>query len=132
MSAARIELPEFMSARVVEQTYRRAMELKAKENESWWKGGAKARRYKDIGVRMAIDRHPKLLLFLDKAAEHLRTENEQQKDRMGEHGFAQCDFSEYATFREAFIKADAPQRDVHALHHVFCWIYAAVAEALGM
>lgn len=132
MSAARIELPEFMSACVVEQTYRRATELKAKERDPWWSGGAKARRYKDIGVRMAIDRHPKLLLFLDKAAEHLRAENEVQKDRMGERGFAQCDFSEYATFREAFIKADEPQRDMHAVHNIFCWIYAATAEALGM
>lgn len=132
MSAARIELPDFMTARLVEKTYQRAMELKQKERAPFWNGGAKARRHKDIGVRMAIDRHPKLLLFLDKAAEHLRAENEQQKERFEERGFAQTDFSEYSTFREAFIKADEPLRDEYALHNIFCWVYAAVAEALGM
>ena len=121
-----------MTARVVEQTYRRTLELKAKERDAWWMGGAKARRYKDIGVRMAIDRHPKLLLFLDRAAEHLRAENEAQRDRFGERGCAMTDFTEYALFREAYIKADAPEQDRHAMHHIFCWVYAAVAEALGM
>lgn len=131
--SARIELPDFMTARLVEKTYGRAMQLRDASQKGWFRLDAiKARRAKEIGVRMALDRHPKLLLFLEKAAEHLRTVNDEQASRITQEGFAKTDFSEYAVFREAYLKAVEPGRDEHTLHKVYCWVYAAAAEALGM
>lgn len=131
MSAARIELPDFMSPRLVERTYGRAMELQRQCKNAFWKGGYAARKWRERGLRMAIDRNPRLLLFLEKAAEHLRVCNDEQASRVTDAGFTKTDFSEYALFREAYIKATEPSRDESAMHQIFCWIYAAAAEALG-
>jgi len=130
---AAIELPEFMSAHVIERTYRRAMELQNCAREPFWNGGRRARQLRDIGVRMAIERDPRLLLFLEKSAAWLRTRSEEQLSRMRQLGYSEgyTEYGEAQLFRTAYEKADAPLHDEDALHAIWGWVYAATAEALG-
>ncbi len=126
-----IELPEWLNARTIERTYRRALELQDHAREPWWNGGRRARKLREIGVRMALARDPKMMLFLDKAAEQMRGESDRQKSGVEQSGFAKVgEMSEAALFRTAFEKADEPRRDEEALHATWGWVYAAVAEAL--
>jgi len=125
-----IELPEFMNATVVERTYRRAMELQDRGREPWWNGGGAARRLRDKGTRMAIDRNPRFMLFLERAAEYIRARSDEQQSILAQGGYVKTEYSEAALFRTAYEKADAPNRDEEALHAIWGWVYAAVAEAL--
>lgn len=130
---AQIELPEFMNAAVIERTYRRMLELQDHGREPWWNGGRRARHLREVGVRMAMDRDPKMLLFLEKAAEYLRARSDEQISRIEHHGFADGhnEYSEAGLLRTAYEKADSPDREEEALHRIWGWVYAAVAEALG-
>lgn len=129
-----IELPDFVTPELIERTYRRAMAIQdaghGRSTSSWWTKH-RARNLRHVGVKMAMARDPKLLLFLEKAAEHLRRMNDAQKSRITQEGFARCDFSEYELFRTAYEKALEPKRDELALAATWGWVYAASAEALG-
>ena len=133
MGAAGIELPEFMGASVIERTYRRAVELQDHSREPWWNGGHHARRMREVGVRMAVARDPRMMLFLDKAAEYLRARSDEQKSRIAQLGYSEKhdEYSEAALFRTAYQKADEPRRDETALFDTWGWVYGAVAEALA-
>lgn len=127
-----IELPDFVSGTLIERTYHRAL---------YWQDRARgqkdtfaAKRWLTIGMNRARSRDPRMLLFLEKGAEHLRKLNDAQQERFtyNERGtFQKQDFTEYASWREAFLKARDPQHDEETMYRVFGWIYAAVAEALG-
>lgn len=129
-----IELPDFVTPELIERTYRRAMAIQdaghVRSTSSWW-SKHRARHLRHVGVKMAMARDPKLLLFLEKAAEHLRRMNDEQKSRIEQQGFAKTDFSEYALFRTAYEKALEPKRDEAALASIWGWIYASACEALG-
>ena len=119
-----IELPEFMTANIVERTYGRVKALR-----NLGRSHLRAQRYLTQGRNRVRARDPKLLLFLERGADVLQAKNDAQKDRFEEQGFRRQDFAEYAQWREAYIKASEPRRDDVQLE-VYAWIYAAVAEAL--
>ncbi len=129
---ARIELDDFITGRLIERTYRRMMELQDRSREPFWNGGRRARRLRDIGVRMAMDRNPHMMLFLERSTEYMRARSDEQKSTVGQMGYEQVDeMSEAALFRTAYEKADEPNRDPGFLHATLGWVFAAVAEALG-
>lgn len=122
----RIELPEQVRPELVERTYRRSFELRQRAKTD------RAKRCVEIGRRMAKARSPRLLLFLEHGAEHLQRMNDEQKSRFAQEGYAGAtEYTEFATWREAFLLARDPRshEDVHL--DVFKWVYAAVAEVLG-
>lgn len=125
---ARIELPEFMNGRLVERTYRRMIEL-----QDAWRGRRDQRAHwlRVKGVNMAKARDGRMLLFLEKGAEYLRAKNEEQISMISQLGYAKhTEFNEYAQWRGAYEKAVEPLHDEAALHGIFGWVFAAVAEAL--
>jgi len=149
-----IELPEFMNGRVIERTYRRMMDLQdaggsravigaqapmqeeaARRTRPTkrlsWRARFDATHYKRIGLRMAVARDPRLLLFLEKGAEYLRARNDEQRSMIEQLGYVKAnEFSEFALWRTAYEKAVEPKQDVEAMHDIWGWVYAAVAEAL--
>jgi hypothetical protein len=142
--SAKIELPEFMTANVVERTYRRMIELQDAGGTAYGRKGAirqatsfwdrkRAQHLRAIGTRMAVQRDPKMLLFLERASVYLQARSDEQLLRVEHLGFARInEYQEAALFRTALEKADSPGTDREALHAVWGWVYAAVAEALGM
>jgi len=126
-----IELPDFMTPALVERTHARAMVLK----ELGKKNNARANALLRCGMNMARARHPRMLLFLEKAADHLQQKNQEQQARFryAEDGreYKAAEFSEAATWRTAYEKALEPGMDERTLFRTWGWIYAAVAEALG-
>ena len=128
-----IELPEFTNTRVIERTYRRMIELQDRGREPWWNGGRAARSWRDKGIRMALARDPRLLLFLERGAEYLRARNDEQLSRVEHAGYARVsEFSEFAVWRTAYEKAVDPNRSEDVIAATFGWVYAAAAEALTM
>jgi hypothetical protein len=126
-----IELPEFMTATVIERTYRRMVELQDKAKSPFWAGGLRARGLRDKGVRMAMARHPQMLLFLERSAEYLKKRNDEQMSHFEQLGYRRpSEYSECALFRTAYEKMDDPKKDEAFLHATLGWVYAAVAEAL--
>lgn len=127
-----IELPDFVTGPIVERTYARMIYLQDRAREPWWNGGRRARQLREVGVRMALARDARLLLFLEKSAEYLRARNDEQLSRIAQLGYAKApEFSEFALFRTAYEKAVEPRRDEAALHATWGWVYAACAESLG-
>lgn len=126
MGAAGIELEDFVTPERVERCYRRMLELRAKGE-----GDPKARTLLIKGMRMARAKHGAMLLFLDKGANILQKMNDAQQCRYSQDGadFHRSDFTEFATWREAFLLADDPAGDVK--YRVLGWAYASVAEVLG-
>ena len=120
-----IELPEFMSGRVVERTYARANSL-----QTLGERDAYARRFLEQGLRRARARDPRLLLFLEKGAAYLQARNDEQVSRFAQEGYAKSEFTEFSQWREAFLKASEPGERQDTSFRVFQWIYAAVAEAI--
>ncbi len=126
-----IELPDFVTPELIERTYNRALHLQNHGREPWWNGGRRARMLRTVGVKMAMARDPKLMLFLEKGAEHLRRMNDAQKSRMSQHGYQTTDFGEFSLFKTAYEKCLDPKKDELFLHDTLGWIFAACAEALG-
>ncbi len=126
MGAAGIELPEFVTGKVIERTYHRAMKLQDKGARDHYAG-----RMLLAGMNRARARDPLLLLFLEKGADHLQKVNDSQQDRFDEGGHRRQDFSEFATWREAYQRASEPQAHEDVMYRVYGWVYAAVHEALA-
>lgn len=124
-----------MNASVIERTYRRMVELQEQARAPAWKWRRRDRAHhlRKVGVHMALDRNPRMMLFLEKMAEYLRARNDEQLSRIAQHGWsdAHTEYTEFSTVRTAYEKADEPNRDEEALHSIWGWVYAAVAEALG-
>jgi len=124
MGSAGIELPEWVNDKVIERTYRRVLELRAKgENHP------ATRSLLVRGMNMARAQSPTMLLFLDKGAEVLRRFNDEQQSRFEQAGYRRVDYSEFSTWREAYLLCVEPRDDVK--YRVFGFVYAAVAEALS-
>jgi hypothetical protein len=125
-----IELPDFVTPKLIERTYKRSLELRALGERH-----SKARPLLVKGMNMARARHPRMLAFLEKGAEHLQSQNQAQQARFrhNESGveYKPSEFSEYATWRTAYEKVLEPGADERTLFRIWGWIYAAVAEALG-
>lgn len=120
-----IELPDFVTPALIERTYARAIALRDMGERN-----PRARAALEKGMNMARARYPKMLLFLEKGAEHLQQQNQRQQDRI-RGTYAPTEFNEFATWRTAYEKALDPDADERALFRTWGWIYAAVAEALG-
>ena len=140
MGAAGIELPDFLNlhggAQRIERVYSRSLALQNMGERNHY-----ARRMLEGGLRRARARDPHLLKFLDLSSEYFRKRNDEQKSRFkqmeGRDGKIieherpnEFEFSEYATWREAFLRVDAPQHREDQLR-IFGWIYACVHEYLG-
>lgn len=124
MGSAGIELPEWVNDKVIERTYRRVLELRAKgENHP------ATRSLLVRGMNMARAQSPTMLLFLDKGAEVLRRFNDEQQSRFDQAGYRRVDYSEFSTWREAYLLCVEPRDDVR--YRVFGFVFAAVAEALS-
>lgn len=126
-----IELPDFVTPELAERVYVRAKYHQDHGREGFWNGGPRARKLRAIGEKMALARDPKLLLLLEKSAEHLRRMNDEQASRITQQGFAKTEFTEYGQFRLAYEKVLDPRRDETAMMGLFGWLFAACAEALG-
>lgn len=126
-----IELPDFVTPGLIERTHARAMTLK----ELGKKNNPRANALLRCGMNMARARHPKMLLFLEKAANHLQQKNQEQQARFryaeDEREYRASEFSEAATWRTAYEKTLDPGTDERTLFRTWGWIYAAAAEALG-
>lgn len=127
MGAAGIELPDFVTPEFIEDVYRRCSAMRARGEDH-----PKARDYLVRGMNMARARAPKMLLFLEKGATHLRRMNDAQQSRFeaNETGvtYHRTDFNEYAQWKSAYILALEPREGT--MYRTFGWIYASVAEAL--
>lgn len=123
-----IELPEFMNARIIERTYQRAMAMQNRTAND-----AYSRRMIEHGLRRARARDGKMLLFLEKGTEYLRQMNDAQKSRFAQQGYDQpnVEFTEFSTWREAYLLMLEPSHHADVKMDVFRWVYAAVAEALS-
>ena len=135
--AAYVELPEFMNGKTVERFYGRVLRSSSS-------GSHKEARRIDRGLRMARDRHPKLLKFLDASATVLQVCSESQQDRLEEGKvqairsenaveyvraqFPRQDFSEFSTVRAAYTLADAGNDP--GLLRIYAHVYAAVADEI--
>jgi hypothetical protein len=126
MGAAGIELEDFVTPERVERCYRRMLELRAKGEHD-----PKARALLVRGMNMARAKYGPMLLFLEKGANILQKMNDAQQIRLRQDGndYAKTDFTEFATWREAYLLADDPAGDVK--FRVLGWAYASVAEVLG-
>lgn len=122
-----IELPEFMNGRLIERTYARAMALQNMGDRD-----AYARRLMEQGLRRARGRDPRTLLFLEKGADYLQHRNDEQKSRFAQEGHEgkNYEFTEFGTWREAYLLMSEPKAHADVKMEVFRWVYAAVAEAL--
>jgi len=125
MGAAGIELPDFVTPALIERTYGRAAKLQDHRDSPY------SRSMLVKGMNMARSQHAVMAKFLEKGADHLQKINDSQRDRFEEHGLVRTDFSEYAAWREAYLRMTEPNRHEDVMYRVFGWIYAAVAEALS-
>lgn len=126
-----IELPEFMTGRLIERTYGRARELR-EESEIGLNDRKRqnARAHFVRGMNMARQRSPRMLLFLEKGADYLQHRNDEQQSRISQEGFAKSDFTEFATWRAAYQKVCEPGEFEDAKYRIYGWLFAAVSEAL--
>lgn len=126
MGAAGIEIPEWLNGRLFERVYERAKYLRDRERSNY------SRRMVEQGLRRAKDQDPRMLKLLDHGANYLQHRNDEQKSRFAQEGFStrNTEFSEFSSWREAFILASEPRSREDTKYGVHQWIYAAAAEAL--
>lgn len=107
-----------ITAKTVEEAYRRARTAQEQRRQSW----------ADRGMRAARARDPHLLLALQKGAEILQQISE---DQLGVHGHDAAGIRVHATefnlWREAYTAADRGEPLAN-----FEWIYAAAAWLAGI
>lgn len=124
-----IELPEFMTAARIERAHARSSEIR----ESYYTGTQRQRELaaslRSRGIAAARDRHPRMLMFLEKAVEHMRQLNDQQQIRLKQEGFAPAKFLEFGTWEAAYLKSDQLGKDDSIEYGVFAWVYASIFEA---
>jgi len=124
-----IELPEFMTAERIERAHARSLEIR----EHYYTGTQRQRELagslRGRGMNAARDRHPRMLLFVEKAVEYMRKLNDQQQIRLKQEGFAASKFTEFATWEAAYLKSDQLGKDDSIEYGVFAWVYASVFEA---
>lgn len=116
-----IELENFITFRSVEYAHKRAVQEQERCNEA----------FADIGLRAAIKRDSKLLLALEKAAECLvQQEENQRKHQMSTSDIAseRRYTTETQMWREAFRMVD--EGKAQQVPHLK-WIYAAAAFLCG-
>lgn len=125
-----IEMPDFLSNAQVERAHGRAREL---QRASMINGSYRARELCMKGMRMAADRNPRMLKFMEYAADYLHKRNDEQVIRFKQEGLdpAKAEFAEFAVWREAYLRAAEPQGREDVSLRVYGWYYGAVAEALG-
>jgi hypothetical protein len=130
MGANHVELPDFVNEKLVEHAYQRAHEMQRLAQGGTWGARDRARAWSRRGINAAMARDARMLKFLDHAAEILRRKNDDQVSRFSQEGFAKQDYKEFALWREAYRKADAPTWDPGCEHGVFAWVYGACLEAV--
>jgi hypothetical protein len=116
--SAKIEIPEWVNRKTVEEAYRIARKAQESRRES----------VAAAGMRAAKARDPKILKALEGGSEILRQMSEEQ---LGKHGVdvggIYVPATEYNLWREAYIAAD----EGRALPN-FAWIYGAAAVLAGL
>lgn len=122
-----IELPSFVDGRTIERIYGRAVAL---QNAHQFRRERRAHDLRIRGMNMARDRHPRMLLLLEKGADYLQARNDEQKSRITQEGYASSDFSEYSSWRLAYEKCLDPKQDEAFMFGTLGWVFAAVAEYL--
>ena len=124
-----IELPEFMSAERIEHAHARSMAIR----QACYHGSPRQRELaaslRSRGMNAARDRNPRMLLFLEKAVEHMRRLNDEQQSRLTQEGYQRTKFTEFSTWEAAFLKSDQLGQDESLQFGVFAWVYAAIYEA---
>lgn len=128
----RVELDVFVSDKLVEHVYQRAQSAQKAMRR---RRTPYMEAYRQRGVRLAAERDPKLLKFLELAAERLWKLQEPQRSRFrqeGHDGYAHesGEFTEFSTFKQAMLLMDQLHREQDCRHEVFGWLYGAVAEAV--
>ena len=106
----------------VEKAYKTALEEQEKGNWSWGRAA----------IRAACDKNPGMMHALEKCAEvmHQEMENQSLSTRRSAKTFSeQQEFTEFQMFREAFRMADEGHQDT--MEH-FIWIYGAVGLLCGI
>ena len=113
---------DYFSFSRIEKAYGRA--VKKQEEQDW--------RWPLAGIRAAKARHPKMMMALERCAEvmHQEMENQSLSTRRSAETFGeQQEFTEFQMFREAFKMADEGHQDT--MEH-FLWIYGAVGLLIGI
>lgn len=121
-----IDLAPNVTTTDVERAYAFARQLHAKGRSN-----PEVRRWLVEGMNRARVRDPRLLVFLDKGANHLQKLNDEQKSRFEQEGHRTQEFSEFAMWREAYIKVMEPRRDEEVLAAVYGWIFAGISRVLA-
>lgn len=136
-------LPENVTKETVEKVYGKMLlyrqEWGRPESELPWIGQWSARRRRATltrAVNMVVDKHPAMLVYLDKGAEVLQKMNDEQKSRFSQEGHDEYarrsgEFMEFQTWREAYrIMDKGDPETIHRAADLYKWVYAAIADYL--
>ncbi len=126
-----IEINDFITPKLIERTYGRAIQLGDLYNKGTPSQRANAERLRLAGMRMARARAPTMLLFLEKGSDYLQKINDAQKSRFAQEGHDRVsEYSEYSQWKTAYLKAMEPQNHEDMMYKTLGWVYASVFEAL--
>jgi hypothetical protein len=118
-----------MSAERIEHAHARSMAIR----HACYHGSPRQRELaaslRSRGMNAARDRNPRMLLFLEKAVEHMRRLNDEQQSRLTQEGYQRTKFTEFSTWEAAFLKSDQLGQDESLQFGVFAWVYAAIYES---
>lgn len=128
--SAFVELPDSVSDARVEWTHKRAMTMQAEHVRR--AGRRYTEAWRQRGVRLARERDPKLLKFLELAAERLYKLQAPQVSRFRQEGYDEHarrsgEFTEFSTWKNGMLLADQGKG---CDPEVFGWLYGAAAEAV--
>lgn len=128
--AAYVELPDQVTDARVEYTHKRAMAMQ--DQHLVGAGRRYTEAWRQRGVRLARERDPKMMKFLDLSAERLFRLQAPQLSRFRQEGFdhharVSNEFTEFSQWKQAMLLADE-KRSCNP--EVFGWLYGAAAEAV--
>jgi len=126
-----IELQQPVNRYTVERAYRRAKE--------WQREGSSKRSLASQALRALSARDPKLLLVLEKSADVVGNQADEQYGRTrrdpGATRAEQAEMTEASLWREAYrVAADLvkPNEPLPQDAHAYAWLYAAAADLAGI
>lgn len=127
-----IEIEEFLTPKLFERAYSEMLRLQDEYNKGTPVQRDRAHSARMRGARAARARAPRLMLFLEKAADHLQKQNDAQKSRFAQEGFEgrRLEFSEYGQMRLAYEKALDPDAHEGVLFSTFGWVYSGCMSVL--
>lgn len=136
-------LPENVTREGVEGVYARMLQYKQgwggrSETDMPWTGPWTARRYARTLQRArnaVIDRHPLVMLYLEKGADVLQKINDEQRARFSQEGHEEYarrsgEFMEFQVWRSAYTCADKGAESIYREIDLYRWVYMAIVDSV--